>query len=113
MMPLINLRTNISSIKDADQLLKGLSVALASATGKPEAYVMTLLETGIPMTFAGSDEACAYLEIKSIGSLKPPAMSAQFCELINSSLGIPRDRIYISFHDVSASDWGWDGRTFG
>jgi len=59
MMPLINLRTNISSIQDADQLLKGLSVALASATGKPEAYVMTLLKTGIPMTFTGSDEACA------------------------------------------------------
>jgi len=51
--------------------------------------------------------------MKSIGSLKPPAMSAQFCELINSSLGIPRDRIYICFHDVSASDWSWAGRTFG
>ena len=58
-MPLINLRTNISDIEDADGLLKSLSAALSSATGKPEAYVMTLLKTGIPMTFTGSEEACA------------------------------------------------------
>ena len=112
-MPLINLRTNISNIQDAYGLLKRLSATLASATSKPEAYVMTLLEPGLPMTFAGSDDPCAYVEIKSIGSITPPEMSAQFCELINASLGISKNRIYIGFNDVSASDWGWDGRTFG
>jgi len=112
-MPLINLRTNIPNIHDADGLLKSLSAALASATAKPECYVMTLLEAGIPMTFAGSSEPCAFVEIKSIGSLVPAAMSAQFCELIEASLGISKDRIYLGFHDVSASEWGWDGRTFG
>ena len=112
-MPLINLRTNVSDIPDADGLLKSLSSALASATGKPEAYVMTLLEPGTPMTFAGSEEPCAYVEIKSIGSINPSAMSAQFCDLIMASLGVSKDRIYIGFHDVNASDWGWNGRTFG
>ena len=112
-MPLINLRTNISDVQAPDALLKKLSAALATATGKPESYVMTLLESGVPMTFAGSEEACAYVEIKSIGSLTPPAMSDQFCELVKSSLGIPKNRIYISFDDVNASDWGWNGCTFG
>ena len=112
-MPLINLRTNLPNIQDADDLLKSLSSSLASATAKPESYVMTLLETGIPMTFAGSNEPCAFVEIKSIGSLTPSAMSAMFCELIEASLGISKDRIYISFNDVSATQWGWDGRTFG
>ena len=46
-------------------------------------------------------------------SWTPPAMSNRFCELIKSSLGIPKDRIYIGFDDVNASDWGWNGRTFG
>ena len=36
-------------------------------------------------------------------------MSDQFCELIKSSLGIPKNRIYIGFDDVNASDWGWNG----
>ena len=74
---------------------------------------MTLLDSGVPMTFAGSEEPCAYVEIKSIGALTPSAMSDQFCELIKTSLGISKDRIYIEFDDVNASSWGWNGRTFG
>ena len=112
-MPLINVKTNMSEVQAPDVLLKKLSAALASATGKPESYVMTLLDSGVPMTFAGSEEPCAYVEIKSIGSLTPPAMSDQFCELIKTSLGISKDRIYIKFDDVNAPDWGWNGRTFG
>ena len=112
-MPFINVRTNISDVQAPDALLKSLSAALATATGKPESYVMTLLDSGVPMTFAGSNEPCAYVEIKSIGALSPPEMSDQFCELIKASLGILKDRIYIGFDDVNASDWGWNGRTFG
>ena len=112
-MPLINVKTNISDVQAPDVLLKKLSAALASATGKPEAYVMTLLDSSVPMTFAGSNEPCAYVEIKSIGALSPPEMSDQFCELIKAALGISKDRIYIGFDDVSASHWGWNGRTFG
>ena len=65
------------------------------------------------MTFAGGEVPFAYVEIKSIGSLTPLAMTDHFCELIKASLGISKDRIYIGFDDVNASDWGWDGRTFG
>ena len=111
-MPLIDVKTNISDVQAPDVLLKKLSVALASATGKPEAYVMTLLDFSVPMTFAGSNEPCAYVEIKSIGALSPPEMSDQFCELIKVALGISKDRIYIGFDDVNASNWGWNGRTF-
>ena len=74
-MPLIKVKTNIVDVQAPDTLLKRLSAALAAATGKPESYVMTLLDSGVPMTFAGSEEPCAYVEIKSIGSLTPPAMS--------------------------------------
>ena len=111
-MPLINVRTNISDVQTPDALLKKLSAALASATGKPESYVMTLLDSGVPMTFAGNNEPCAYVEIKSIGALAPLEMSDQFCELIKTSLGISKDRIYIGFDGVNASPWGWNGRTF-
>ena len=112
-MPLINVRTSLASVEDADALLKQLSALLAQQTGKPEAYVMTLMETGVLMTFAGSTEPCAYVEIKSIGALKPPAMTAAFSDLISSRTGIPANRIYIGFDDVKASAWGWNGSTFG
>ena len=112
-MPLINVRTSLPEVADAAGLLQELSAALAQLTGKPESYVMTLLETAVPMTFAGSTEPCAYVEIKSIGALKPPAMTAAFCELIEARTGIPAKRIYVAFEDVKASSWGWNGNTFG
>ena len=49
-MPLINVRTSLPALKDGSALLQELSSELANQTGKPEAYVMTLLETGVPMT---------------------------------------------------------------
>ena len=112
-VPLINLRTSLPEIANATELLQELSSTLAQQTGKPEMYVMTLLETGVSMTFGGGSDPSAYVEIKSIGSLRPPAMSAAFCELISARTGIPADRIYIQFEDVAAGSWGWDGRTFG
>ena len=62
---------------------------------------------------AGSHEPCAYVEVKSIGALRPPAMTAAFCELIQERTGIPANRVYIGFEDVQASCWGWNGNTFG
>ncbi len=112
-MPLINVRTSLPTLADPEALLKELSVALAQQTGKPEGYVMTLLETGVPMTFAGSSEPSAYVEIKSIGSLRPSAMTAAFCDLIEARTGIPAQRVYVAFEDVKASNWGWNGSTFG
>ena len=112
-MPLINLRTSLAAVESRDELLLELSAMLAEQTGKPEDYVMTLLETDVPMTFAGSSAPAAFVEIKSIGALRPPAMTAAFCELITARTGIPADRIYIPFDDVPASALGWNGRTFG
>ena len=112
-MPLMNLRTNLAEVKSTKAILEALSLNLANATGKPEAYVMTMLEIGVPMTFAGSAKPCAYLEVKSIGALKPKEMSSKFSLLIEEMLGIPKERIYISFDDVPASMWGWNANTFG
>lgn len=112
-MPLINVRTSLPAVDDATALLQELSAALAEQSGKPESYVMTLLQTAVPMTFAGSSDPCAYVEIKSIGSLKPQAMTATFCQLISARTGIPANRIYVAFEDVKANSWGWNGRTFG
>ena len=112
-MPLINVKTSISSIEKPDLLLQDLSNELASLTGKPEQYVMTLLQTNVPMTFSGTTDPCCYVEIKSIGAIDPLRMTSAFCSLIARKTNIPSERIYIGFEDVPAPLWGWDGRTFG
>ncbi|NDD68703.1 MAG: light-inducible protein, partial [Synechococcaceae bacterium WB9_4xC_028] len=55
-MPLITLRTSLPAVEEATELLQDLSAALAQQTGKPESYVMTMLQAAVPMTFGGSRE---------------------------------------------------------
>ncbi len=113
LMPLINVKVSSSNLENKDELLKALSAELASLTGKPEKYIMSILDSNVPMTFSGSNDPCCYIEIKSIGALNPSAMTKSFCDIIEAQIGIPSDRIYISFEDVPASHWGFNRNTFG
>lgn len=117
-MPLIKVQTSVIAPPKAEVelLLKSLSAELAKHTGKPESYVMTVFEAGISMTFAGTTDPVCYIEIKSIGTMKPDqteAMSQYFCQQIYQSLSVPKNRIYIEFTDAKGAMWGWNGTTFG
>ncbi|MEM9535299.1 MAG: phenylpyruvate tautomerase MIF-related protein [Cyanobacteria bacterium P01_E01_bin.45] len=116
-MPLIKVQTSVAdtSIVNVDGLLKSLSSGLASHLGKPESYVMTAFESGVPMTFAGTSEPVCYVEIKSVGTMgsdKTGAMSTAFCQELSDALGVEKGRIYIEFADSAGYMWGWNGRTF-
>ncbi|MBD0267218.1 MAG: hypothetical protein ICV77_02880 [Cyanobacteria bacterium Co-bin8] len=117
-MPLIKVQTSLAA-PDQDQvesLLKDLSASLASHLSKPEAYVMTAFESGIPMTFGGTTDPVCYIEIKSVGTMgsnRTKAMSQDFCTQVESALGVPKNRIYIEFADAAGAMWGWNGSTFG
>lgn len=72
-MPLIKVQTSIATPEktQVETLLKTLSTKLASHLGKPESYVMTAFESDVIMTFAGTLDPVCYIEIKSVGSMKP------------------------------------------
>ncbi|HIK17093.1 MAG TPA: hypothetical protein IGS53_17645 [Leptolyngbyaceae cyanobacterium M33_DOE_097] len=117
-MPLIKVQTSVPQTADLEVggLLKQLSSSLAKHTGKPESYVMTAFEADVPMTFGGTTDPTAYVEVKSVGSMTPAqtkAMSQDFCQQISDSLNVPTNRIYIEFADAKGAMWGWNGSTFG
>ena len=112
-MPFIQINTSTKSVVDNGLLQKEISKMVADLTGKPESYVMTMIQSNSQMTFAGSDEPCCFIKLKSIGSLTPSSMSKSLCELIESKTNIQANRIYIEFNDVKASDWGFNGSIFG
>tara|TARA_B100000579_G_scaffold266224_1_gene219582 strand:+ start:834 stop:1172 length:339 start_codon:yes stop_codon:yes gene_type:complete len=112
-MPFIQISTSSKSLIDNILLQKEISKMVADLTGKPEKYVMTMIQSDSNMTFAGSEEPCCFVKLKSIGSLNPPLMSKSLCELITSKTNIKTDRIYIEFIDVKASNWGFNSSTFG
>ena len=113
-MPYLKIQTNLPHLKQTGRgLLKEASALIARELEKPEAYVMVALEDNSPMTFAGSDDPAAFLELRAIGL--PMKKNRQLCkvlgELVSQHLGVPSERIFVNFADIPPSDWGWKGDT--
>ena len=110
-MPYINVSTS-AKIEDKKKLLEEISIFISSLTSKSKRFVMAKLDDNCEMYFDDDSPSC-FLEIKSIGSLNPSDMAKPISNFIYETMGIPIDKIYISFENVSASMWAWNGRTFG
>ena len=110
-MPYINVSTSIK-VDDKKKLLEEFSILISSLTNKSKRFVMAKLDDNCEMYFDDGAPSC-FLEIKSIGSLKPSEMAKPISDFVNKKMGIPKDKIYISFEDIPASLWAWNGSTFG
>ena len=110
-MPYINISTS-AKIDNKKKLLEEISILVSSLTNKSKRFVMAKLEDNSEMHFE-DESPCCFLEIKSIGSLNPSEMAKPISDFAYQKMGIPIDKIYISFEDVPASSWAWNGRTFG
>jgi len=112
-MPLLKITTN-AQIDDADSLCLQFSATVSQMLGKPESYVMVILQAEHNMSFSGSNVPCAYLELKSLGL--PEDESAGFsntlCEKTSELLGIDSSRTYIEFSNPARHMWGWNKSTF-
>jgi len=112
-MPVLSLHTNIA-IKDKETLLKDASTMVSSALGKPEGYVMIRLSDNETMSFAGTTEPLAYVELKSLGlsSDQTNSLSVTICIFIEQQLGIDPARTYIEFASPERAMFGWNSGTF-
>ncbi len=115
-MPLLKLETTVPLPDEkAKPLLAALSKALASATGKPEQYVMVTV-TQSAMLMSGKGGEAAFVDVRCIGGLNGETnrkLSQQICNLLKDSLGVAPDRVYLNFTHIEAGNWGWNGSTFG
>jgi len=110
-MPYVNVSTS-AKVDDKGKLIEEISILISSLTNKARRFVMTKIDDNCQMYFDDDTPSC-FLEIKSIGSLNPSEMAQPISNFVYESMGIPIDKIYISFEDVPASMWAWNGRTFG
>lgn len=115
-MPLLKLETTVSLDEQTRaSLLAALSRTMAESTGKPEEYVMvTASQASIQMS--GKPGNAAFVDIRGIGGLGGEVnrqLTQKICHLLNQSLGVPPNRVYLNFTDVEGQNWGWNGNTFG
>ena len=110
-MPYINVSTSVK-VEDKIKFLEEISILISSLTNKSKRFVMAKLDDNSAIYF-DDKSPCCFLEIKSIGSLNPSEMAKPISNFVYEKMGIPIDKIYISFEDVPPSMWAWNGRTFG
>lgn len=115
-MPLLKLETEVVLSEDKRKaLLAALSKIVAETVGKPEQYVM-VTATQAAMLMSAKPGDAAFVDVRSIGGLSDEVnrkLSQKVCKLLNDSIGVPENRVYLNFTDIEASNWGWNGSTFG
>ena len=110
-MPYINVSTS-AKVDDKKKLLEEIVILISSLTNKSKRFVMAKLDDNCEMYFNDDAPSC-FLEIKSIGSLSPSEIAKPISNFVYEKMGIPIDKVYISFEDVPAKFWAWNGNTFG
>lgn len=115
-MPLLKLETTVAlSVEQTKALLPALSKIVAETIGKPESYVMVTISPSTILMSGKSGDA-AFVDVRSIGGLSDDVnrqLSRKICTLLNDSLDVAQERVFLNFADVPAGNWGWKGSTIG
>ena len=109
-MPYVNISTS-SKVEDKKKLLEEIAILVSSLTNKSKRFVMVKLDDNCEIYF-DDQYPCCFIQIKSIGFLSPSMMAKPISDFVYTKMGIPIDKIYISFEDISPSMWAWNGKTF-
>ena len=113
-MPFIQVKTNQSiPAAQAESIKSQLGQAITAIPGKSEGWLMVGLEGDAQLFFRGTADPAAMVSVSIYGSASGNALdtlTAHITGILTDALGIPSDRIYVSY---SATDnWGWNGSNF-
>ena len=114
-MPFINSKVTVSMTEEKKEAVKAkLGKAIEIIPGKSESWLMVGFEDNYDLYFKGNkDDETAFVEVKIFGSASAGVydqMTGAICSIFNEELGIPQNRIYVKYEEVS--NWGWNGGNF-
>ena len=113
-MPFIDSKISVSVPQEKKEAIKSRFGQAISVLGKGESFLMVGFDDNYDLFFAGDKvDKGAYVAISLYGKASPDAyskMSGEVCKILEEELGIPGDRVYVTYREVS--DWGWNGRNF-
>lgn len=114
-MPFINSKVTVKiGENEKKNIREGLTKAAANILGKPEQYLMLGFEEECDLYFQGNNDApTAFVEVKIYGRASSTAydkFTQAVCDLLEKQLGIPGNRIYVKYEEVS--QWGFNGSNF-
>ncbi|BCS87729.1 phenylpyruvate tautomerase MIF-related protein [Pseudodesulfovibrio sediminis] len=112
-MPFIKVETNIS-VDDVEGASRKLSALAVRLLGKPEQYVLAIMEPDKALLFGGTADPAAFVSLNSIGlpEDRTTELSQGICSFMQEIFGIPGERVYIAFQDIQRNMFGWNSGTF-
>ncbi len=113
-MPYIGVKTAVPCTEEKlEKLQIEFGKIVTTIPGKSEARLMFGLTNMERMAFGGSNEACAFVEVRLLGTSTREVfteMTGQICNLLKDELGIPTDRTFVQYQPCEY--WGFDNILF-
>lgn len=113
-MPFINVKTNAKLTAEQAEAMKAqIGEAITTIPGKTEGWLMVGFEDGYQLYFRGTPEPAAMVTVSVFGSPSAEvtdALTGELTAILNKTLGVPSDRIYVSY--MMTNHWGWNGSNF-
>ncbi|KAJ1798906.1 hypothetical protein LPJ59_002189 [Coemansia sp. RSA 2399] len=113
-MPLCQIITNIRPMNSKALSIK-VSSTVAELLSKPLSYVMAMVTYNSSLTFGGTDEPAAYVQIGSIGSVGGNSninIVTGITNLVAAELDVEASRIYVAIQDIDGAEFALNGSTF-
>lgn len=112
-MPHIQVNVTCSIDPEQEQtLVQEIGEAISLLPGMKAEYLMIRLESDCHLYFGGTGN-CAFLEIDRFGAIPKDAsdaLTARLSEIVETVLGISRDRTYLKYTENPY--WGCHGHNF-
>lgn len=114
-MPFINSRVSVSMSDAQRETVKAkLGQAISLIPGKSESWLMVELADQCDLYFQGNNsQPTAFIEVKVFGSIPGNSLdklTGEICNIYETELQIPQNRIYVKYEEVTK--WGWNGSNF-
>ncbi|MDE7312080.1 MAG: hypothetical protein K2N87_10775 [Eubacterium sp.] len=113
-MPFIDSKITMKVSEEKKEAIKAELGNAVSILSKPESFLMVGFADEYCLYMGGSRmEKGAFVSVSLYGGASSGAyekMTAEICRIYEQQLGIPKDKVYVTYSGIS--DWGWNGKNF-
>lgn len=115
-MPFVDARISVTLTDAQKEAIKAELGKAVSVFGKGESFLMVGISDNYDLWLGGNKlEQGAYVSFSMIGDTPDVGcqeFSAKLCDILERQAGIPGSNVYVTFHPMDHSRWGWNGSTF-
>lgn len=115
-MPFVDAKITTRLTDREQEAIKAGIAKAVEVFGKGESWLMVGIDDDYDLWLGGNKlEKGAYVSVSLIGDTPDEGcqeFTRRICELLSEQLGISGDSVYVTYHPMMRTRWGWNGSTF-